>query len=130
MYKGFITIILLAIMVLVSCEGKINEIDNIEIPKSNVSFSEHLKIPIERKCAAYGCHDLETAAAGYQLIGYHNITQPGLVDKTSPETSLLVWVINGTSPVQMPPIGALTAPLTKAQVDGIITWIREGALDN
>lgn len=130
MYKSFIILTVLAVLILVACEGKINEIDNVEIPKSNVSFSKHLQIPIERKCAAYGCHDLETAAAGYQLVGYHNITQVRLVDKTSPETSLLVWVINGTSPVQMPPIGAPTAPLTKAQVDGIITWIREGALDN
>jgi len=30
----------------------------------------------------------------------------------------------------MPPIGSIVRPLTKNQVDGIKTWIREGAKNN
>ncbi|MFA8343619.1 MAG: hypothetical protein ACEPO8_11685 [Rhodothermaceae bacterium] len=117
-------------LLLVACDGTVAEVENTIIPDKDVSFKAHIEKPLLIKCATAGCHNNTTSAGGYTLTGYINITQPPFVYKFSPETSLLALVINGTSPKQMPPLGATTAPLTKNQVNGIITWIKEGAQDN
>jgi len=126
----FIIIVAALFLFTVACDGTIAEVENTIIPDKNVSFKAHIEKPLLIKCATSGCHDNSTNAGGYTLLGYINITRPPFVYKFSPETSVLVQVINGSSPKQMPPFGATTAPLSKNQVNGIITWIKEGAKDN
>jgi hypothetical protein len=55
---------------------------------------------------------------------------PGIVDPGNIETSRMVWRIEGIGVELMPPIGSLVLPLTKNQVEGVKTWIKEGAKNN
>lgn len=126
----FLAGLVVIFLILLACDGTISEVENTIIPDENVSFKDHIEKPLLIKCATAGCHDDVTSAGGYTLLGYNNITDPAFVDKFSPETSRLVLSVNGVSPNQMPPLGASVAPLTKNQVDGLITWVKEGAEDN
>jgi len=112
---------------IISCDSTINKIENIVFPDERVSFSEHVYPVLFTKCAStIGCHSSSNRAGGYSLETYVEITEPGLVDKYSSETSLLVWVMTGSQPH----ITLIPRPLTKNQIDGIITWIDEGAENN
>lgn len=107
----------------------VDSLDSIIIPSSNVSFAKYIQPVFTIKCANAGCHDDQSSAGGLSLTTWANATAnfqvvaPGL-----PQNSKLVWRIEGTSGNIMPPIGY--APLTKNQIDGIVTWIKEGAKNN
>jgi hypothetical protein len=115
------------------CDDTLNnqDLDNLEIPDENVSFSEHLFPVFQLKCASSGCHDSESRAAGLSMIEHTSITQPGIVNPGSPETSRLIWSIfweqYGFEP--MPPLTS-NLPLNENQRDGVWTWILEGAKNN
>lgn len=112
------------VILFIACDSTINEVENIIFPDKNVSFDEHVYPVLYTKCAtANGCHSSTSRAGGYSLESYLEITEPGLVDKYSPETSLLVWILKGSQPH----ITLIPRPLTTNQVDGIVTWIKEGA---
>lgn len=118
-------------MLISACDDTINitDIDNKIIPSSNVSYSQYIQPVFTAKCARAGCHDDQSAKAGLSLTTYSNTTQSYLVVAPFlPQNSKLVWSIEGTSGNIMPPLGY--PPVTKNQIDGIKTWIREGAKNN
>lgn len=127
-----LTFILGTLLVYTGCKDTIsgNELDKKAIPDSNVSFSQNLQPVLEVKCANSGCHDDGTRSGGISFTTWANATSdPNVVYPGKPENSSMVWSIERLPNVQaMPPVGY--PPLTAAQINGIKTWIKEGAKNN
>ena len=134
--KKYISIFLIvfafiAVLTVSACKDTTtaDSLDSITIPASNVSFNKYIQPVLTIKCANAGCHDDQTAAGSLSLTTYANVTSDYLVVAPGyPQNSKLVWRIEGTSGNIMPPLGRW--PLTKNQIDGIKTWIKEGAKNN
>ena len=108
-----------------------DQIDNVVIPDSNVSYSKYIQPVLNLKCATSGCHDDITVAGGYSMTTWVNTTNPNFVVKNHPENSRLVWTITGNPAVSpMPPLYSGIKPMTANQVNGVKTWIRDGIKDN
>lgn len=103
-----------------------------DIPDSNVSYSRHIQPIFNLKCATSGCHDDQTRAGNLSLTSYGNATADNLIIVPyHPENSILVWAITGESGYgPMPPLGAPVPPLSDKEIQGIKTWIKEGAKPN
>lgn len=114
----------------ISCDdtGTNSDIDNVKIPSKNVSYGEYIQPIFNVKCMSSGCHDDGSMAGGYSLTTWSNAVTPGIVDPFSVETSRMVWRIEGQGFPLMPPPSR--GYLTSNQVEGIKTWIREGAENN
>jgi hypothetical protein len=105
------------------------QIDDTIIPSSNVLFGKHIQPLFNVKCTSSGCHDDVTRAGSLSLTSWTNAHVPGIINDYDPETSRLVWAIEGQlGSNSMPPFGYPS--LTKNQIDGIKTWIKEGAKNN
>ncbi len=115
---------------IIGCKDQGTNIDNTEIPSSNVSFAQYIQPVFDNKCNNSGCHEDGTRAGGLSLTSWANTTSdPGVVFPKEPQNSRLIWAIQnqaGISP--MPPYGY--AALTSNQINGIKTWIQEGAKNN
>ncbi|MDH4069036.1 MAG: hypothetical protein OEV30_01295, partial [Ignavibacteria bacterium] len=99
-------------------------------PVDNVSFSQHVQPLFNQGCALAGCHDDGPhPATEVCLTSYFNTVfrTAGVVTPGRPELSTLVFSIEGTVGRRMPLNGP---PLTQNQINGIRTWIVEGAMDN
>ena len=128
----YIIISLLLLLISVACDDSLSSeyLDDIVIPSSDVSYNEYIQPVLNVKCGTSGCHDDGTRAGDYSVSNWANVVYPGVVDPGNVETSRLVWSIEGLGVPIMPPIGSIVRPLTKNQVDGIKTWIKEGAKNN
>jgi hypothetical protein len=92
-------------------------------------------------CGQAGCHDVVTAQNGMVLsagFAYANIVNHPVTEASGflrivpgdPDHSYLVKKIRGDPDIlgeRMPRIGG---PLSQAQIDGIVGWVRAGALNN
>ena len=126
-----ISILIIISLAIISCDDTqtIEDIDKKAIPVTNVSFSQHIYPVLNVKCNYSGCHNDESRAGGVSLTTWSNVTDPRIVVKGDPSTSILVWSIDRrTGAKLMPPDGY--PGLTEAQRIGIKTWIQEGALNN
>jgi hypothetical protein len=126
-----IFILILSSILLISCEDTqtIEDVDKIPIPASNVSFSKHIFPVFNVKCNNSGCHNDESRAGGVSLTTWAGATDPRIVVKGDPTTSVMVWSIDRLPGAKwMPPNGY--PGLTQEQRTGIKTWIAEGALNN
>ncbi len=102
---------------------------NIVFPPNNVSFGAHVQPLFNETCAFTGCHGDNQPAAGLRLTSYDNLMFNPLqvVIQGKPDESILVLRIEGRLGSRMP----LNRPaLTQNQINGIRTWIAEGALNN
>ncbi len=119
-----------AFALVIGCKDQGTNIDSTEIPSSNVSYSQYIQPVFDNKCNNSGCHEDASRAGGLSLTSWANTTSdPGIVFPNQPQNSRLIWAIQnqaGISP--MPPYGYVA--LTKNQIDGIKTWIQEGAKNN
>jgi hypothetical protein len=102
---------------------------DIVFPASNVSYQVHVQPLFNQTCALVGCHDSQAQPQVGSLTSYSATVfdQPGNVVPGDPDNSILVIRIQGTSGTRMP-VGK--NPLNKNQIDGIRTWILEGAKNN
>jgi hypothetical protein len=107
-----------------------DDLDKIIIPDKNVSYSQYIQPVFNLKCTNAGCHDDATRAAGLSLTSWANTTaDPSVVARGEPDNSKLVWAITGNAAVSpMPPISY--PPMTANQINGVKTWIDEGAQNN
>ena len=100
-------------------------------PTRNVSFGVHVQTLFNQACALPTCHDDNSHAGGLSLTSYYNtvFAVPGIVVSKDPQNSILVMKIEGRGPSgdRMPPG---PNPLNQNQIDGIRTWIAEGAQNN
>jgi len=126
-------IIALILLLLYSgCDDSSTNIDDKEIPASNVSYSQHIQPVFNVKCV--NCHGVGTTEAGLDLTTWSGtIADPSIVVPNEPDNSKLVWTIDippKSGFPQMPPVGSPYRPLTENQIRGVRTWIAEGALNN
>lgn len=129
---NFSIIVLFALIIFTSCKDSnpLSDLDNKIIPSKNVSYSEHIKPIFDYKCNSTYCHNGIDRAGGLSLADYASTTADYLVVAPGyPDNSSLVWAIKGISPNPMPPVG-VNKPLNQNQIDGVVTWIKEGAKNN
>ena len=120
-----------AFVLITACDDTTNvtQIDSVTIPSSNVSYSTYIQPVLTAKCARAGCHDDQTRAGNLSLTSYFNTTASYLVVAPGyPQNSSLVLSVQGLSTNPMPPVGL--PPLTANQIEGIKTWVKEGAKNN
>ncbi len=133
-YFFIISLIIFSVSFLfISCDDTLTtaNVDSKIIPTSNVSFAEHIYPVLQVKCAFTGCHAGASPAGGLDLTSWVNVTaDPNVVFPKEPNLSRLVWTINGTAGVPEMPPRYSGLVLTQNQIQGIITWIKEGALNN
>lgn len=121
----------LAVIIISACDDtpNITEIDSVVIPASNVSYSRYIQPLLTAKCARAGCHDDQSHVGNLSLTSHANTTSSYLVVAPGyPQNSLLALSVQGLTTSPMPPVGL--SPLTKNQIDGIKTWVKEGAKNN
>lgn len=121
-------LIFIIISFIASCddENAIKDIDKREIPSQNVSYNYHIQPVLNVKCAYSGCHSDESRAGGISLTTYANTMEKSwVVIPFYPENSRLVQI-------NYPGSGhpEFFTRLTQNQLEGIKTWIREGAKNN
>ena len=123
---SFVTVFL--IVILISCDDtKISDLPT--IPQTNVSYSEHIQPLFDLDCNSSGCHNDGDHAGGLSLTNWANTTASYLVVAPGhPENSQLVLAVQGNSTYPMPPVGYQV--LSQDQIDGIYTWVKEGAKNN
>ena len=132
--RKYISILLglsfLSTVIFVACDDT-NPV-NIVIPNKNVSYSKYIQPLFNISCAVSGCHDNATAAGGLSLVSWSStVANPQIVFPGNADNSALVWAIEGRAPQSpMPPITSSIPPLTLNQINGIKTWINEGAQNN
>ncbi|MDP3149380.1 MAG: c-type cytochrome domain-containing protein [Ignavibacteria bacterium] len=134
MKKIIVSLSLLFSVILVSfagCKDTVTnqQVDDAIIPASGVSFGKHIQPIFNVKCNSSQCHNDETKAGGLSLTSWTNAFNAGVINESDTTTSRLVWAIKGQSgSSSMPPFGY--PGLTQNQINGIITWIKEGAKNN
>jgi hypothetical protein len=123
--------LMLTIAIIVACDDTVTntQIDSVTIPASNVSFNKYILPVFQVKCNNANCHSSSKMAGGLSLESYPEATANSLVVfPGTPDNSKLVWAIEGRTVSPMPPVGYPS--LTKNQITGIRTWIKEGAKNN
>ena len=127
----YLILLVFSAIIYVGCDDSITvaDVDNREIPDSNVSFSKDIAPIFELKCVS--CHGNGSLEGGVDLTTWDGVVDPRLLIPGEANTSLLVWIIEQRAgfPV-MPPIGSPYLPLTFKQTQGVKTWIDEGAKNN
>jgi hypothetical protein len=98
-------------------------------PSQEVSYAQHVQPLFNQACALAGCHDNGTHQSELRLTTYFNtvFATQGVVIPGQPESSTLIFRIEGTAGQPMP---LNSPPLNQNQINGIRTWIVEGAMDN
>jgi hypothetical protein len=116
-----------AVLFYTGCKDTItaDQINSVVIPSSNVSYSQYIQPVLNLYCATSACHGA-TGSGGVVLTSWSTTAIPPVVFAFHPETSHLVWVIEGKVP-QHPD---LIYNLNANQDQGVKTWISEGAKDN
>ena len=110
-----------------SCKNTVNTpIGDIKFPPSNVSYSRQVQPLFNVGCIYYGCHDDGTRAGNLSLTNYNDATTDvsGVVIPGNPTNSILIQRIKGQTGVMPPPPAS---PLNQNQIQGLTTWVKEGA---
>ncbi|MCX6149365.1 MAG: hypothetical protein NTX22_02440 [Ignavibacteriales bacterium] len=133
--KYFLSLCLSTLLMIfsINCKDTVTneDLDKKIIPDKNVSYIQHIQPVFDLKCNTANCHSSETRAGGLSFTSYQNTTSDlSIVFPGQPQNSRLINSIEGpsSSSYPMPPIGY--PPLTKNQIAGITTWVKEGALNN
>ena len=103
---------------------------NVVFPARDVSYSVQVQQVFNQACNFGGCHDNGAHQSPLRLTeyGFAVLTIPGIVVSGKPDESTLVFRIEGRVGERMPP--SPTNPLNQNQINGIRTWIAEGAKNN
>ena len=129
-YKKYFILLILFFAVVIdqSCKDTITstDVNNIVMPDSGVSYSLHIAPVFEVKCVP--CHNDQRSSGEVNLSSWTNVVRdPSIVFPGSDSTSILVWAIERyPSVAPMPP----SELLSRNHINGIRTWIREGAQNN
>ncbi len=123
----------IVLLFLSGCRDKSNPVtgspSDVVFPAQNVSYSAQVQVLFNQACAFAGCHDSGDHTSPLKLDNYTDavLTIPGEVVPGKPDQSILVLRIQGSVGTIMPPQGN---PLNQNQINGIRTWIAEGAKNN
>jgi predicted CxxxxCH...CXXCH cytochrome family protein len=101
---------------------------NIVFPTRDVSYQTHVQPLFDQACNSVSCHGEGSHPSPLKLTDWGNtvLMTPGVVVIGKPDASTLVLRIQGNGGI-MPPTGN---PLNQNQINGIRTWIVEGAKNN
>ena len=113
------------------CDDTISgsDIDNRIIPDSNVSYSKDIAPIFLVKCNS--CHNSSNSEGGVDLSNYSGVINPAILVPYASDTSLLVWTVERRPGfAAMPPLESSIGPFTARQINGLKTWIDEGAKNN
>jgi hypothetical protein len=93
-----------------------------------VSFQSAVKPILQKNCA--GCHNPGNLSGQLNLMSFDDMMkggkQAGFINTKEPANSLIIQYVVGDPP--MMPIGG--TPLTKEDVNTLLQWIKEGALND
>ena len=123
----------MSVLFLAGCESGPVEPPSVAFPATDVSFNSHVKPVLLNNCALSGCHDGFSYAPDnpgspiFRLETYADVLNEGLVSTLEPERSRLAQVLRGEL---LHPDDPYFRALNANQREGIIQWIREGALNN
>lgn len=114
-----------ALLLTLSCKDEVPT-GPIIFPDANVSYGRHIEPLWTQKCLS--CHQGSTAPdlsppSYNSLVNY----QPSLIIPGQGDNSLLIQLLDGRASPIMPPSGER---LTENQIQGIRTWIDDGAVNN
>ena len=126
----YLILIISSAVIFSSCDDTITvqDVDNREIPDSNVSFSKDIAPIFELKCVS--CHGNGRLDAGLDLTVVSRFVDGRIVVPTEPDNSVLVWTIEWLPGFPRMPPPSFSIPLTATQIKGVKTWIDEGAKNN
>jgi hypothetical protein len=98
-------------------------------PVKGVSYGAQVQPLFNQACNPAGCHDAGQHQSQLDLTTYDQavLALPGVVVAGKPDASTLVLRIQGSVGARMPPGNY---PLNQNQINGIRTWIVEGAKNN
>ncbi len=127
---SYILISFIITIIICSCDNQpiVNDKD-IVFPDSNVSYQNHVQPFMMLKCAYRGCHSSEDRAGGRDMTTWFALFETenvGLVIPYNPEQSRFVQILKASPPHQ----GYFTFQkgyFSENHINGIITWINEGA---
>lgn len=132
--RGWLAWTMSIVVVLVACKDTSNPLDgespsNVVFPVSGVSYQYHVQPLFNQACTQAGCHDDGQHESALKLTSFGNtvLAVPGIVVSGQPDQSTLVFRIEGRVGQRMPPT---INPLNQNQINGIRTWIAEGAKNN
>ena len=134
--RTWIVIVAVAAVIAVanSCKDKNNPVtgdspSTVVFPASGVSYGVHVQPLFNQACTYSTCHDDGQHQSPLKLTSYDNAVRivSGIVVPGNPDGSVLVLRIQGSLGTRMPPNGA---SLNQNQINGIRTWIAEGAKNN
>jgi hypothetical protein len=102
---------------------------DIVFPTRDVNYLQHVQPLFNQACALSGCHDDGPHPSQLRLTSYQNLMFNSLqvVVRGEPDQSVLVFRIEGSLSPRMP---LNLNALNQNQINGIRTWIVEGALNN
>ncbi len=120
-------------LVCMSCEDETTGpgISDVVFPDSGVSYSQHVDLLFQQSCTTSRCHggvdpasQLNLEFPSYRALMDHpqRLVLPG-----DGANSLLILRLRGEVGERMP---LRLPPLNDNQIDGIRTWIDEGAINN
>jgi hypothetical protein len=122
---------ILAALVVPSCKDERPNVSTIVFPDSNIHYGRDVDALFTQTCLGSQCHSGSSPAKGLDLTppSYDNLMNhvPRLVVSGTTSNNLLIQRLDGTIPPRMP---SNQNPLTDNQINGIKTWIKEGAKNN
>lgn len=115
------------IIIGISCTNQLDSLNDIIFPEKNVSFTQHVQPFLRYSCGYSGCHGL-SSAGGINLTDYFSIMKvPGLVIPGNPDQSYLIQIIDN----RIPHFTYFErSQINSNHIQGMKTWVREGALNN
>jgi mono/diheme cytochrome c family protein len=114
-----------------SCKDTItgNSPSTVVFPANNVSYNAEVQVLFNQACNYSGCHDEGTHQSPLKLTSWgETVTVGGVVIPGKPDQSILVFWIEGRVGTERMPPGSQA--LNQNQINGIRTWVAEGAKNN
>lgn len=117
---------------LIACNSNtITDSRDVQFPSSGVSYSRHVQLFFDLSCNFSGCHNKDNPARGLSLASYFDfIGRAGLVIPNMPDKSLLIQVIDTSLSASKLHPPTFQQRITSNQIQGMRTWVKEGALLN
>jgi hypothetical protein len=120
--------VLLIFFSFLGCEDNTNQVLNeLNFPEKNVSYYEHVQTLFNIRCNYVSCHGTGTTASRLVLVSYYDATRyPGIIVPGKPDNSILNQCLEG----KLKPMPRIGEALPYNFINGVRTWVREGAINN